>query len=71
MDNKGIYNVGKEFSKTLFHFAKKKVSWVPRKMAFLAKYSRIGQAGMTLQLLVMCFTCDLFMGFFTCKLLTS
>ena len=41
MGNEGIYSVGKEFGKTPFLFAKQRVSWVP---------------GMTLQLLVMCFT---------------
>ena len=71
MGKEVIYSVGKEFGKTIFHFAKNKVSWVPRKMAFLMKYSRTGQAAMTLQLLIMCFTCGLFTSCFTCKLLTS
>ena len=57
MGNEGIYSMGKEFGKVLFHFAKQKVLWVPHEMAFLTKYSQIGQVSMTLQLLVMCFTC--------------
>ena len=71
MGNEVIYSVGKEFGKTLFHFAKQRVSWVPREMAFLVKYSRTGQAGITLQLLVMYFTRGLFTGCFTCELLAS
>ena len=65
--NEGIYSMGKEFSKTLFHFAKLRVSQVPCEMTFLAKYSRIGQASMTLQLLVMCFTRGFFVDCFTHK----
>ena len=71
MDNEGIYSVRKEFGKALFHFAKQRVSWVPHEMVFLAKYSRTGQAGITLQLLVMCFIHGLFTGCFTCELLAS
>ena len=71
MGNEGIYSVGKEFGKALFHFAKQRVSWVPREMVFLAKYSRTGQAGITLQLLVMCFTRGLFTGCFTCELVAN
>ena len=69
--NEGIYSIGKEFGKVLFHFAKQRVSWVPHKMAFLTKYQQTGQAGMTLQLLVMCFTRGLLTGCFTCELLAG
>ena len=55
MGNEGIYSMGKEFGKTLYLFAKQRVSWVPCKMAFLKKYSQIWQSSMTLQFLVMCF----------------
>ena len=37
--SEGIYNMGKEFGKALFIFAKQKVSWVSREMVFLSKYS--------------------------------
>ena len=46
---------------------KERVLRVPRKMAFLAKYSRIWQPGMILQLLVMYFT----RGFLRVSLLAS
>ena len=71
MGNEGIYSIDKEFDKILFHFAKQRVSQVPHKMAFLTKYLQTGQAGMTLQLLVMCFTRGLFIGCFTCELLAG
>ena len=65
MGNEGIYSVGNEFGKANKPFAKQRVSWVLCEMALLAKHSQTSQPGMTLQLLVMCFTRGLFAGYFS------
>ena len=40
MGNEGICSVGKEFGKALYLFAKQRVLWVPREMAFLILYGK-------------------------------
>ena len=65
MGNEDIYSVGKKFGKVNKLFPKQRVSQVLRRMALLVKHLRTSQPGMTLQLLVMCFTCGLFAGYFS------
>ena len=65
MGNDDIYNVGKEFDKTLFLFVKQRVLRVPRGMDLIAKNSRTWQPNVTLQLPIICFTRGLFVGYFS------